>query len=75
MEKNEDKKGDAMKIKVNPDKCFGCMTCVNSCPAFEKSTTALRYADVIQACWIEANCNGRGCCESFCKHGAIEVTR
>jgi len=60
-----EKKG--WKIKVDPEKCDGCSTCVDTCPF------KLRYIEEGKSSVDNSYCAGCGRCVNVCPNGAISI--
>jgi len=62
---------DAMMAEVDPEKCIGCMRCVEICPF--SAMEALELEGQRMARVVEAACKGCGICAGECPTGAVDV--
>ena len=62
---------DAMRAAVDPEKCMGCMKCVQDCPF--NAMEACELEGQKKARVVEAACKGCGICAGGCPTGAVDV--
>lgn len=60
------------KLKVNPEKCAICLTCIRSCPAVAIDLGYQKELDKTHAYIFNEACFSCGVCASLCPAGAIE---
>jgi Ni,Fe-hydrogenase III small subunit/NAD-dependent dihydropyrimidine dehydrogenase PreA subunit len=60
------------RLKFDPQKCIGCLTCIRFCPA--GTITACKTKEGLQMEYFYGRCTFCGMCAQHCPTGAIQLT-